>query len=446
MIKLLKDDIRLRKVRYDEKFLRRIDVERDIRSRYDMRPNSMGKITINIGAISGDIGRKGFDRLEDGIVHKPFASQLYWLRYYEKLSSGYKDFTDSLIADEDESVIERFFSKPEDSEMADDPVQELYKLLVNAAKDNLTSSGIALDFYSGDSPYTRRQVTSARKLYLKMCELTMASEMNELLEDFIAIAAPKYKKGTSVNDFFVKIVDDPEAQLQLVAEKLEWVNSIVSAMEAVVSMKHNDKETYESPFGNVKVSKLSDQEVEEFIAKGIPQINPAQSKNIVSIFDMEPVKQTERYEGYLEQSFGQSETLLFHGSPTCNWVSIIQNGLLLSPNAVICGKAFGNGIYFAPDSDKSAGYMSNRGSRWRNGGDKYVVMGIYRVATGTPYYGTDIIGGERKKTEELLDMFQNKGYDSFWYRAGTGSFVRDEVIVYNEDACVLSKLLVMKTD
>ena len=117
---------------------------------------------------------------------------------------------------------------------------------------------------------------------------------------------------------------------------------------------------------------------------------------------------------------------------------------MLNPNAQICGKAFGNGVYFAPSSDKSAGYMSNRGSRWRSGGDEVVVMGVYRVATGNPYHGTDIIGGAPEKTKELIEMFQKKQYDCFWYKANSGSFVRDEVIVYNEAACVLDKLIVMK--
>lgn len=443
-IDLVDDELFLPESHYGERMLRRIDSEKDIRSRYDMRPNNMGPITINIGAISGQIGRKGVDRLEDGVVHKPFRSQLYWLRYYEKLSSGYKDYTESLKADEDESKIAKFFAKPSEEEMVEDSIQELYKMLTGAAKSNLLESGIALDFYSDEAPYTRRQVTSARKLYLKMCAVEFASEMNELIEDFVAIAAPKYQKGTKVQDFLVDIVDDPEEQLKLMGEKLDWVNSIVSSMETVVTMKKNKDVVYESPFGNIQMTKLTDDEMHEFIQKEIPRINPRQRDDIISIFDVTPVEQKEKYEKYLDSStFGKKESLLFHGSPTCNWVSIIQNGLLLNPNAAICGKAFGNGIYFAPDSDKSAGYMSNRGSRWRNGGDDIVVMGIYRVATGNPYYGTQIIGGAPEKTKELKEMFQEKGYDSFWYKAGTGSFVRDEVIIYEEEACVLDKLIIM---
>ena len=55
LISLVEDNYYLEKSHYGQKILRRIDVERDIRNRYDMGPNNMGAITINIGAISGEI-------------------------------------------------------------------------------------------------------------------------------------------------------------------------------------------------------------------------------------------------------------------------------------------------------------------------------------------------------------------------------------------------------
>jgi hypothetical protein len=51
--------------------------------------------------------------------------------------------------------------------------------------------------------------------------------------------------------------------------------------------------------------------------------------------------------------------LLWHGSRTINIVSILTNGLLINPlNVIINGKMFGNGIYFANCSTKSAQYSS----------------------------------------------------------------------------------------
>lgn len=65
-----------------------------------------------------------------------------------------------------------------------------------------------------------------------------------------------------------------------------------------------------------------------------------------------------------------NKELLIHGSRMCNWVSILKNGLLLDPSkigAVITGKMFGYGIYWANSFSKSAQYCgaggySSRGS------------------------------------------------------------------------------------
>ena len=53
---------------------------------------------------------------------------------------------------------------------------------------------------------------------------------------------------------------------------------------------------------------------------------------------------------------------LWHGSRNENWFSILENGLQLNPNAIITGKMFGKGIYFAPSSNKSWNYTSYRGT------------------------------------------------------------------------------------
>ncbi|MBA43111.1 MAG: hypothetical protein CMF62_03765 [Magnetococcales bacterium] len=54
-----------------------------------------------------------------------------------------------------------------------------------------------------------------------------------------------------------------------------------------------------------------------------------------------------------------NKTLLFHGSPLCNWCSIMKNGLYLDPSKLgvrITGKMFGYGIYWANAITKSFNY------------------------------------------------------------------------------------------
>ena len=417
-IRLVHDTFDLEKSVYETKHLRHINAEKNIRARYDMNPNNMGPRTLSVGAIAGEIGRKGFDRLEDGMVYAPYPSQLYWLRYYEKLHAGYKDYTEALALEDDEDEVKNYFKEPEVPELADDPASELYRFFAESAKATLRASGVDIGFYSNESPYTRRQTASARAIYTKMFNANTPDEINRLMDDVIAIASPTYQRGTTVRSFYVKEVKDPEEQRQRILEKLNWVNELVSSMEAVVSFQHNDAKVkeYKSAFGDIAVRKETEEEMKETIK----MLNPRQAEKVVAVYVVTPTEQKERYEERLEKLHKKKEHRLFHGSPNCNWISIIQNGLLLHPNAEICGKAFGIGTYFAPDSDKSAGYGSQSGSYWRGGSEEVAAMGIYRVGTGRTYDPKGrIIGGAPKDTEELLAMFEEKKYDSLWYHAGS---------------------------
>ena len=53
--------------------------------------------------------------------------------------------------------------------------------------------------------------------------------------------------------------------------------------------------------------------------------------------------------------------MLFHGSRDCNIAGIVKRGLLMRPPGVyVTGSMFGNGLYFANQSSKSAQYSSGR--------------------------------------------------------------------------------------
>ena len=69
--------------------------------------------------------------------------------------------------------------------------------------------------------------------------------------------------------------------------------------------------------------------------------------------------------------------LLWHGSRIENFVSILSSGLKLKPGKVVrTGSMFGNGIYFANCSSKSAGYV---------GTTRYILMLLCEVALGNCY-------------------------------------------------------------
>lgn len=89
----------------------------------------------------------------------------------------------------------------------------------------------------------------------------------------------------------------------------------------------------------------------------------------------------EKFDKYCSDNKIYTTKLLFHGSRNENWWSIINTGLVLKPtNAVITGKMFGHGIYYATKAKKSLGYTSLNGSYWVKGNSSSGFMALMEVA------------------------------------------------------------------
>lgn len=114
--------------------------------------------------------------------------------------------------------------------------------------------------------------------------------------------------------------------------------------------------------------------------------------------------------------------LLFHGSRTENYIKILQMGLKIKPaGAVHTGSMFGNGIYFADQSSKSANYcwgFNRRGNK-----RKVFYMLVCDVAVGKMK--------DYETAQSYLDKAPN-GYDSVRGVKGS-SLLHNEIIIYNEN-------------
>lgn len=89
------------------------------------------------------------------------------------------------------------------------------------------------------------------------------------------------------------------------------------------------------------------------------------------------LKTQKRFDEFVKENNITDTKLLFHGSRNENWWSIINSGLVLKPtNAVIIGKMFGYGIYYAPKARKSLGYTSLDGSYWVRGNSRFGFMAL----------------------------------------------------------------------
>ena len=195
------------------------------------------------------------------------------------------------------------------------------------------------------------------------------------------------------------------------------------------------------------VDKKTDNFVDVFEQNGISVSEPTdkQKEKVLALLDKDirakvkrvykivPHAQKKKFEEYVKKNNISKDKYksLWHGSRNQNWLSIIINSLQLKPNAIITGKMFGHGIYFAPSSKKSYNYTSLNGTYWAKGTENTAYMGLYVTAYGDP-----------------LDVYQSyqynknniQGKNCVHAHAGK-ALLNDEIIYYDEAAMYLSYLV-----
>ena len=205
--------------------------------------------------------------------------------------------------------------------------------------------------------------------------------------------------------------------------------NLIQAMEAVATASTSPHQTDTFADIGVEVYYANEKQKEQVLRHLNDQLIP----KVKNIYRVIPGKQQKRFNKYIQEKGIDNVRQLWHGSRNENWLSIAKNGLLLNPNAVITGKMFGNGIYFATSSMKSWNYTSYRGTTWAGGTDDVGFMGLYAVAYGTPY---DVSSSYHFTKAELNRLHA----DCVHAHAGT-ALRNDEIIFFDENAMVLNYIV-----
>ena len=153
------------------------------------------------------------------------------------------------------------------------------------------------------------------------------------------------------------------------------------------------------------------------------------------------LKTQERFDKFVKENDIKDTRLLFHGSRSENFWSIMKTGLVLRPtNAVITGKMFGYGCYYAPKCAKSIGYTSLSGSYWARGGNSTAYMALFDVAYGTPY---DVYNFDSKYYNLDYNKLQQfkPGANCLHAHADRGMLRNDEIVVYKEEQMTIKYLI-----
>lgn len=434
-IKPLCNGIRLKKSRYDKKYLTKIDPETNKYEFYKIVPYNMGPRTLSIGGSFGRIGSDKKDLDSETIIRSPAPSYMYWIKYYEKLNQGYQDMSDYTLEQED-TELNAMFDQDDPAELAANLATDLYNKLRAYAKEALASQ-MDVNFLTEKCPFTKSQVTNSWKILNSMGTCKTVKEFNDKLLKLISISPRKIDKyrGQTIQALLAPVANTAEEQREIFANIIAREESLIQAMEAMVNTVNArySKSPVLSPFGNIEISEPEEKEIEMVKNHLSDKLKPLVKK----VYRVHAVEQQEKYDLYRAKNNITETKLLWHGSRNENWISIIKKSLMLNPNAVITGKMWGNGIYFAPSSMKSWGYTSS--GYWTGGNAGTVFMGLYETAYGTPYIPDQLMKG----TKEFLNK---EKANCIHANKGVCGLANDEIIFFDEDAVCIQYLVEFSTN
>lgn len=345
-----------------------------------------------------------------------YPKRMYWVKLAEKLAKGYKDMSDVYLADEPKDISDASEEMCDTSKTVEknDASSVLYNTLKAYSTYVIKETCIS-------SIVTEKMVERTKNLLTDLYELT--EDVNAFNKKLLEILEVSPRRVRDVNSLLAQTADD-------FSKIVNREESLLMAMEAVVnkpSATRKSENSFETL--NIKVHYATDKQKEEVLR----HLNDSLKGKVKNIYRVISQSQKARFNEYIERNNIKKIKQFWHGSRNENWLSIVSNGLLLKPNAVITGKMFGDGIYFAPSAMKSWGYTSGLGSYWARGNSNTSFMGLYAVAYGNPLDVTCAC----RYTQQGLNL---RGFNCVHAHAGT--YLRNDEIVFYDEAAVLLNYIV----
>lgn len=340
-----------------------------------------------------------------------YPLRMFWIKYEEKLAKGYEDKSDIYIdstpvtSEKRSKDINPDTMKNTNSSVAD----VLFMNLLRHAKRMVEKTCASVIITEG-------MITESKRLLGLLYETKNIESFNKVLKELLSVCPREVWKVEEL------LASSPN-QIPSIIQREE---DLVMAMQVVTGNQEKNSSYNDFNKYGISVSMAT----EEKKKKIMELLDPGLRKKVTNIYRIKALKQEKKFKTYLKERNISEIKSLWHGSRNENWLSIVENSLSLNPNAVITGKMFGNGIYFAPNSLKSWGYTS--GGYWtREMSNPTRFMGLYATAYGEPLN----VSSPGQYSESKI------GHHGCVH-AHAGSYLRnDEIIFYNESAMLLTYLV-----
>lgn len=460
----------------EPKYLTALDAETNDYKYYALIPNPNGS------GFASDYGRLGQQKgtfqyqnnnSKDGDYDFPI--QMFWIKYYEKIAKGYKDQSDEI--DFGKYGRKKFTNvdKAKDvktvyTEIGDSEIKRITDYLMAKQRDFVKQNYVTQTTGKGSDEVvvltaTAKAIENADKLlgdFEKACNgrlkyMVTDAEVKRIYAELLQTLP---RAITNVKSYIGRIDFSDETSPNYVAKVVENERNLLTAFTDVFNDAHKDKKFVpEVSLKNADVNVIKetilslnklkaerptfkeqwDTEDRCCSKNGSGQIED--ERHLVSRVLKVTNEKTQKRFDEIKKSLGISNKdchLMFHGSRTENWWSIWKNGMSLNPNAIITGKMFGQGLYFAPLARKALGYTDFQGSYWSHGRERFGYLALFDVAMGKPYKPTSSLGSSFRVNNLPA------GTQSVWAYPGNSGFLRnEECIVYREEQCTIKYLIEM---
>jgi poly [ADP-ribose] polymerase len=384
---------------------------------YDMEENPDGTFTVKYGRVGATAS----------VSRYPIKKWESKLR--EKLRKGYKDQTHLFSTKKKETIITGIENTAVSALIAD--------LMSFANKSIETNYNVRADQVS------KQQVEEAQDILDQLVNLTQLNldvdHFNKRLLDLYQVIP---RRMGNVREHLLQLIPKDTEGLQEVEEKLAEEQATLDVMRSQVEL-NKDKDEDQSDSQEVNLLRDLGLEVEEendpAVIKKIKKLMKDDASRFYRAFAVKNVSTQQSFDGFYKDARYKKTELFWHGSRNENWLSILKTGLVLRPaNAVINGKMFGYGLYFADKFKKSLNYTSLRGSYWARGSQDRGYLALFDVHVGKQLK----IKKHQPWCYDLSeDNLKARGtYDSL-YAKGGADLINNEYIVYNSAQCTIRYLV-----
>ena len=358
-------------------------------------------------------------------------------KYNEKIRKGYVDQThlmEDLI-----SVVKTKKEKSEYKEIENKAIAEIVNRLMSMARQKVQQN-----YRVESNQVTQAMVDEAQKI---IDDLTTIKSVKDFNSNLMKLFTTIPRKMSNVSSYLAKSEDDFTRIIKDEQDLLDVMRGQVITHAVEEEPEEDDQptrnETILEAMG-ITFEPVTDEDIKLIKSK----LGDCKDK-FYQAWKVSNQKTQKRFDEFVKNENIKDTRLFWHGSRNENWWSIINNGLMIRPsNAVITGKLYGYGVYFAPKARKSLGYTSLSGSYWARGNSSSAFMALMNVAYGEPY---DVYSFDSKYNSLTYDGLQNfkKGANSLHAHAGAdmgygNSLRNDEVIVYKEDQITIKYLVELR--